>query len=155
MWAGRGLALFILLSCLGTLGGVVLISLDGVKGRYPTFYLLSLAWLLHYHYGVHLGKLGAFSFDISVMPTVTLYGMYIPLLLGAWRYVKGKARVLLFFGILASTLMICASLYAHGYLPYLASLATGTVELPLLPYLLVYTALILYGIKRAKRHPLD
>ncbi len=96
---------FVIVSCLGTLNGLMLASTRGifsiaVRGRGPAPHmfrqidpvtdmpgnsavmglLLSSAWLV-YFYGAHLTEpwFGPFSFDSSELPVITLYAMYLPI----------------------------------------------------------------------------
>lgn len=105
--AGTGVFVLVVISCLGTLNGLMLsccrgLYALGIRGEGPAPGLfrqvdpatkmpgnsaaLSLAfdafWLL-YFYGSNLGGgwFGHFSFDPSELPIVTLYAMYIPMFL--------------------------------------------------------------------------
>lgn len=103
--AGTLVFVLIVISCLGTLNGLMLACCRGMyalaargQGPLPTLFrqvdpvtnmpnnsaIFSLAvdgfWLL-YFYGANLTApwFGSFSFDSSELPIVTLYGMYIPM----------------------------------------------------------------------------
>jgi APA family basic amino acid/polyamine antiporter len=138
------LFVFVVISCLGTLNGLMMGSTRGFYalaardlGPSPEIYkaidkntnmptnssilglLLCGAWLL-YFYGANLTKpwFGPFSFDSSELPIVSLYAMYIPIFL----MIMSKEKDLSFFkryfmpalAVIACVFMVVAACYAHG-----------------------------------------
>ncbi len=133
--AGTVLNVFVVISCLGTLNGLMLAStrafysvavrnqgprpemlraVDGTSGM-PTNsgivgVAICIAWFF-YFYGANLTApiFGVFSFDSSELPIVTIYGMYIPVFVAfirkEWR---GENKVK---NVLFPTLAIVASLF--------------------------------------------
>ncbi|MGE5553731.1 MAG: APC family permease [Betaproteobacteria bacterium] len=142
---GTVLFVFVVISCLGTLNGLMMGSTRGLYalaardlGPAPETFkgidkntnmptnssvmgaLLCGAWLL-YFFGANLAPkpwFGPFSFDSSELPIVTLYAMYIPILL----MIMAKEKSLSFFkrffmpalAVCACVFMVVAAFYAHG-----------------------------------------
>lgn len=141
---GSLLVVFVIISCLGTLNGVML---GGTRGMYsiatrnmgpsPEIFksvdsttgmptnsavmglLLGCLWLV-YFFGANLTTpwFGAFSFDSSELPIVTIYALYIPIFV--MMMVKDK-DLGVFKRFVAPTLaigacifMIIAACYSHG-----------------------------------------
>lgn len=150
--AGALVFVLIVISCLGTLNGLMLGCCRGfyavaIRGRGPNPKLFSkidpvsnmpvnsaimgLAinafWLL-YFYGANLDTVnglwfGAFCFDSSELPIVTLYAMYIPLFVQLMRHGKGlnvmKRIIMPILAIVGCLIMLYAAFVAHGAaLPY-------------------------------------
>lgn len=82
--------------------------------------LLSAMWLL-YFYGANLTStwFGVFSFDSSELPIVTIYGLYIPIFISMMIKEKDlgtfKRFVMPILGVVASCVMITASIVGHGW----------------------------------------
>ncbi len=145
----------IVISCLGTLNGLMLActrSTYGLaargEGPRPDVFaevssttnmpsnsavlsmLLCGLWLF-YFYGANLTEpiFGLFSFDSSELPIITIYAFYIPLFIRmiTRRGDSGFLRGILLpiLGILASVFMVCAAIYAHGIVKYQAAAASG------------------------------
>lgn len=141
---GTVLFVFVVISCLGTLNGLmmgctrgfyslaarnmgprpeVLKAIDGHTNM-PTNssilgLLLSGVWLL-YFFGANLTApwFGPFSFDSSELPIITLYAMYIPIFI----MMMSKEHSLTFFrrylmpalALCACIFMVIAAFYSHG-----------------------------------------
>ncbi len=172
---GALLNICIVVSCLGTLNGLMLGVTRGmyaiaVRGEGPipeTFVqidkatnmttnssvwglFVSGAWLL-YFYGANLtsGWFGLFNFDSSELPIVTIYAFYIPIFI-IWM-IKEKDRgvltrfILPIASILSCAFMVFAAVYAHGITPYLTAKANGKFSFPVLFYLIVFAVIMVIG----------
>ena len=172
---GTALSVLIVISCFGTLNGLMLASTrgmyaisarnqgprpDSVNEISPTtnmpynsaiIGLLACSFWLFYFYGANLMTpiFGLFSFDSSELPIITIYGFYIPVFI---MFIKkhGKENtlknvVLPIFGILASGFMVFAAIYAHGIQPYLNAKANGSFSFPVLFYLIVFAVVLFVG----------
>jgi APA family basic amino acid/polyamine antiporter len=141
---GTLLFVFVIISCLGTLNGLMLGCTRGIYsiaarglGPNPKVFsqvdpttnmpvnsailglFLCAMWLL-YFYGANLTSswFGFFSFDSSELPIVTIYALYIPIFI---MFMK-KEKELTFFNrflmpslsLLGSIFMIIAAWFAHG-----------------------------------------
>lgn len=146
---GRGggilLMIFVLISCLGTLNGLMLACTRGMfsmaargRGPSPNMFrqidpvtdmagnsaaaglLLSAAWLV-YFYGANLTQpwFGPFSFDSSELPIITLYAMYLPIFVMMIKREKGlsifQRFVMPVFSCLGCLFMVAAALIAHRW----------------------------------------
>ena len=144
------LIVFVIISCLGTLNGIMLgctRSLYSVairkEGPRPFLFsqvdaatgipvnagiwglFISVCWLV-YFYGASFGKwFGRFSFDITELPAITMYALYIPIFLGMMKNEKqldGFRRfVMPTLAITSCLFILLTSCYAHrgeilGYL---------------------------------------
>lgn len=165
----------IVISCLGTLNGLMVGSTRGMyaiadRGQGPNPHLFSqidkstnmttnssvwglfvcAAWLL-YFYGANLtsGWFGLFNFDSSELPIVTIYAFYIPMLFMWMKTEKEmgvtKRFVLPALAIAACAFMIFAAVYAHGITPYLAAKEAGNFSFPVLFYLIVFAVIMVIG----------
>lgn len=159
---GTGLFVFVVISCLGTLNGLMLACTRGIyalsvrnmgpapqtfrqidpKTNMPTNasvlgLLFAAAWLL-YFYGANLTApwFGFFSFDSSELPIITIYAMYIPIFLLFIRKEKGmdffRGKLMPALGILGSLFMMYAAYVSHGK--------------AILAYLIVFLAIQLIGM---------
>ena len=172
---GTALSVLIVISCFGTLNGLMLASTRAMyaisvrnQGPKPEVVnevspttnmpynsaiigvLACSAWLF-YFYGANLMNpiFGLFSFDSSELPIITIYGFYIPVFI---MFIKkhGKENVLKnivlpILGILASGFMVFAAIYAHGIQPYLNAKANGSFSFPVLFYLIVFAVVLVIG----------
>ena len=142
--AGTLIFVFIIISCLGTLNGLMLGCTRGLYslaargyGPKPALYkqvdgatnmpansaimglLLCAFWLL-YFYGAQLTDVwfGPFSFDTSELPIVTLYAGYIPILYMMIKRETGlsafKRFVMPGLAALSCVFMVVAACIAHG-----------------------------------------
>ena len=171
----------IVISCLGTLNGLMVASTRGMyaiasrdEGPKPEMFkqidkstnmvsnsaiwgLFVCSFWLVYFYGANLtnGWFGPFNFDSSELPIVTIYAMYIPVFL-VWM-VKEKSlgfvkRFLLpILAIFACGFMVFAAIYAHGITPYLKAKAAGEFSFPVLFYLIAFA--VIMGIGLLLRRP--
>ena len=172
---GTLLNICIVVSCLGTLNGLMVGATRGMyaiaaRGEGPipnTFSQVDTAtnmttnssvwglfvcglWLL-YFYGANLtaGWFGIFNFDSSELPIVTIYAMYIPMLIAWMKKEKEmstfKRFILPSIALAACAFMVFAAVYAHGITPFLAAKANGTFSFPVLFYLIIYAAVMAAG----------
>ncbi len=172
---GTILNAFIVISCLGTLNGLMVAVTRGMyaiatRGEGPGQAMfrridphtnmvtnsavwgvfITAAWLV-YFYGANLtdGWFGYFNFDSSELPIVTIYALYIPIFI-RWM-VKEKElgfvkRFLLpILAILACAFMVFAAVYAHGITQYLAAKEAGEFKFPVLFYLVVFAVIMVIG----------
>ena len=152
---GNILNLFVAVSCLGTLNGLLIGCIRGmyslaVRGMGPKVNLMKQvdagsgmpanscivglvivgAWMV-YFYGANLTTpwFGKFSFDSSELPIITIYALYIPMFIQFMRKEKNlpalKRFVLPTLGIIGSAFMVFAAFYSHGYAPYIAAKEAG------------------------------
>ncbi len=172
---GTILNICIIISCLGTLNGLMVGATRGMyaiaarnDGPKPeTFSQIDKAtnmttnssvwglfvcaiWLV-YFYGANLtnGWFGVFNFDSSELPIVTIYAMYIPIFI-AWMIKEKdmgvfKRFILPVISIIACLFMVFAAVYAHGITPYLAAKANGTFSFPVLFYLIIFAVVMILG----------
>ena len=172
---GAILNVCIVISCLGTLNGLMVGATRGMYaiasrnlGPKPEMFgqvdkstnmtsnssvwglFVCAAWLL-YFYGANLteGWFGLFNFDSSELPIVTIYGMYIPIFI-AWMVKEKdmgvfKRFILPIFSIIACAFMVFAAIYAHGITPYLAAKAEGAFKFPVLFYLVIFAVIMVIG----------
>jgi APA family basic amino acid/polyamine antiporter len=108
-------------------------------------------WLV-YFYGANLtsGWFGVFNFDSSELPIITIYGMYIPILIAWIKKEKDlsvtKRFILPILSIIACLFMVFAAIYAHGITPYLNAKEAGTgFVFPVLFYIIVYAVVMGLG----------
>ncbi len=172
---GSILNVCIVISCLGTLNGLMVASTRGMyaiasRGMGPKAemfkqvdattnmthnssvwgLLVCAAWLL-YFYGANLtsGWFGLFNFDSSELPIVTIYAMYIPIFIAWMKKEKDmgvfKRFVLPIAALISCVVMVAAAIYAHGVSPYLAAQAEGKFSFPVLFYVIVYGVIMAIG----------
>lgn len=141
--AGTLLFVFIVISCLGTLNGLMVATVRGMyaiatrgNGPKPEVMkqvapvvnmpvnsgiigaLLVATWLL-YFYGANLteGWFGPFCFDSSELPIITIYAMYIPIFIKLMKVEKDwgtfKRFVMPVLSICGCLVMVIAAIYAH------------------------------------------
>lgn len=173
--AGTILNTFIVISCLGTLNGLMLGTTRGMyslaareQGPVPErfkevsastnmptnssiFGLLMCGIWLFYFYGANLTTpiLGLFSFDSSELPIITIYALYIPIffmfIVKNGKENKFKNIFLPILGIISSVFMIFAAFYAHGISKYQVAAANGEFSFPVLFYLIIFAIIMLVG----------
>lgn len=165
----------IVVSCLGTLNGLMLAETRGmyaiaVRGEGPNPEMFSqidkttnmttnssvwglfvcALWFL-YFYGANLteGWFGLFNFDSSELPIVTIYAMYIPMFISWIKNEKDlgtfKRFVLPIVSIVACAFMVFAAVYAHGITPYLTAKEGGKFSFPVLFYLIIFAVIMGVG----------
>jgi len=181
---GMLLNICIVISCLGTLNGLMVACTRGMyaiavrnEGPNPKLFsqvdpvtnmvtnssvwglLLCCVWMV-YFYGANLtsGWFGLFNFDSSELPIVTIYAMYIPMLIMWMKKEKKMGFVRRFMlpglSIASCGFMIFAAVYAHGITPYLAAKDNGAFSCPVLFYLILFAAVMAIGalVKKPKRN---
>lgn len=172
---GTLLNICIVVSCLGTLNGLMVGATRGMyaiaaRGDGPmpqTFSQVDKAtnmttnssvwglfvcglWLV-YFYGANLtsGWFGVFNFDSSELPIVTIYAMYIPIFIAWMKKEKQEGvfnrYILPTVSLLACLFMVFAAVYAHGITPYLSAKANGTFSFPVLFYLIIFAVVMILG----------
>ena len=172
---GTFLNICIVVSCLGTLNGLMVGATRGMyaissrnEGPRPEMFnqidgttnmvtnssiwglFVCAAWLV-YFYGANLtsGWFGYFNFDSSELPIVTIYGMYIPIFI-VWMIKEKelgfvKRFLLPSIATVACGFMVFAAVYAHGITPYLSAKANGEFSFPVLFYLILFAVIMLAG----------
>ena len=172
---GKILQVCIVISCLGTLNGLMMGASRGMyaiaarnEGPNPKMFaqidpttnmtsnsavwglLVCCIWMV-YFYGANLtaGWFGKFNFDSSELPIVTIYGMYIPMFIMWMKKEKDldifKRFILPGLSIVACAFMVFAAVYAHGITPYQAAQAEGKFSFPVLFYLIIYVVVLVIG----------
>jgi APA family basic amino acid/polyamine antiporter len=178
---GAILNVFIVISCLGTLNGLMVAATRGMyaiasrnEGPKPEVFnqvdkstnmvtnsaiwgLFVCSFWLVYFYGANLtdGWFGPFNFDSSELPNVTIYAMYIPIFL-IWMVKEkqlgfAKRFLLPILATLSCCFMVFAAVYAHGITPYRAAKANGEFSFPVLFYLIIFA--VIMGIGFVLRKP--
>ena len=167
---------FVVISCLGTLNGLMLGCTRGmysiaVRGNGPAAdtlsqvdkntnmphnsaicgLLLCAVWLF-YFFGANLREslFGLFSFDSSELSIITIYALYIPIFV---VFIKKEGKkdilrniILPIAAIISSVFMIFAAVYAHGIKPYLIAKESGSFSFPVLFYLIIFVVVMIIGI---------
>ena len=172
---GTILNICIVISCLGTLNGLMVAATRGMyaiaarnQGPKPKMFrqvdehtnmvsnsaiwglMMCCVWMV-YFYGANLssGWFGLFNFDSSELPIITIYAMYIPMFIMWMKKEKDLGvfkRFVLPVAALASCLfMVFAAVYAHGITPYLNAQKDGKFSLPVLFYLIIFAAIMFAG----------
>ena len=173
---GTFLNICIVISCLGTLNGLMVGATRGMyaiaaRGQGPSPRLfrqidketnmttnssiwglfVCSAWLI-YFYGANLtdgGWFGLFNFDSSELPIVTIYAMYIPILIAWMKKEKEfgivKRFILPIASLISCAFMVFAAVYAHGITPYMAAKANGGFAFPVLFYLILFAVVMIIG----------
>ena len=172
---GTILNILIVVSCLGTLNGLMLGTTRGlysiaIRGEGPNPKMFSQVdettnmptnssifgllvcgiWLL-YFYGANLTStwFGLFSFDSSELPIITIYAMYIPMII-MWIVKEKELSVFKRFVLPIASIVACAFLVfvavmTHGINPYLAAKEAGTFSFPVLFYLIIFAVIMFIG----------
>jgi APA family basic amino acid/polyamine antiporter len=172
---GTFLNICIVISCLGTLNGLMVAATRGMysiaarnEGPSPRMFgqidrasnmatnssiwgLFVCALWLVYFYGANLtsGWFGLFNFDSSELPIVTIYAMYIPMFIMWMAKEKElgtvKRFVLPALSIFACAFMVFAAVYAHGITPFKAAAENGKFSFPVLFYIIIFAVIMLAG----------
>ena len=163
---GTILFVFVVISCLGTLNGLMMGCTRGfyalaARGIGPAPHvfsqvdkatnmptnasvmgaMLAAFWLL-YFYGANLTApwFGPFCFDSSELPIVTLYAMYIPMFIMFMKKERDltpfKRIVLPLLAVCGSLFMVIAAIFAHG--------------MAVAYYLIIFVVIMLVGVLFAK-----
>ena len=108
-------------------------------------------WLLYYYISqFNADILGWFSFDSSELPIITVYLFYIPIfvmfIIKHGKENRLKNIVLPIFAIASSGFMVFATIYAHGYIPYINAQKLGDFAFPVLFYLIVFIIIMSIGL---------
>ena len=172
--AGTILNVFVVVSCLGTLNGLMMAStrsmyslairkqgpeterfsqIDKISNMPTNSGIIGLAlcavWFF-YFYGANLTDniFGVFGFDSSELPIITIYALYIPIFI---VYIKKEGKkdkikniLLPVLAIIASLFMIFSAFYAHGIKPYNNAKSNGEFSFPILFYMVIF--IIIMGI---------
>ena len=172
---GTILNAFIVVSCLGTLNGLMIACPRSfyslaVRNRGPkpdalssvdsesnmpsnagVLALLFCAGWYFYFYGANLTApiFGVFSFDSSELPIITIYGLYVPLFV-TFIIKEGKKNVfknivMPTLATIASLFMVFVAIYAHGVRPYQNAAANGEFSFPVLFYLIIFAVIMAIG----------
>ena len=150
---GTILKLFVALSCLGTLNGLMLASTRTMyalaargTGPCPKVFsridektnmpiassvsglLFATFWFLHFYASQLIGLLGPFGFDSSELPIITLYAFYIPIYISFMKQSKEfgivKRFVIPILAVAGSIFMVYAAASSHsGVVYYLLTFA--------------------------------
>ena len=133
---------FIIFSCLGTLNGLMVASTRGVyslaargEGIRPATFanidrstnmphnsaalglLLCGAWMAYFVGGQFFGWFGSYAFDSSELPIITIYPIYVPILVSFMIKEKGLNPffrfVLPILSIIGAGVMVAASIFRH------------------------------------------
>ena len=166
---------FIVVSCLGTLNGLMLActrsvysiavrdcgpnpkmfaAVDGQTNMPSNSGVLALlfcgAWYF-YFYAANLTNpvFGLFSFDSSELPIITIYAIYIPIFV-MFIIKEGKKNIfrnmiMPILATVASVFMVFVAIYAHGVKPYLDAAENGKFAFPVLFYLIVFAVIMAIG----------
>lgn len=169
------LFLFITISCLGTLNGLMVGCTRGMYSlaarkqgpAHKVFVqvdemtnmpanssvvglLLAVFWFL-YFYGANLstGWFGLFNFDSSELPIVSAYSMYIPIFVMFMVKAKDLSPVKRFvipsLAVGGCLFMVISAVFSHGVVPYLEAKAQGKFSLPILFYLILFAVFMAIG----------
>lgn len=164
--ASQGLFVFVVLSCLGTCNGLMMgctrgfyaVALRG-KGPAPkmlaqldgysnmptnaaaTGLLMAGLWAWYFYFGTLKNQLGAFRFDSSEVPIITLYAMYIPIFLCFMK--KNKEEPFL-RRVLIPTLAImgCSFIVVAGFISY---------GVDIFYYFIIYLSVMFLGFMFSKK----
>lgn len=169
---GTLLSIFIVISCLGTVNGLMMANARSMysiamRGNGPkpalfarvdettnmpinsTFFgaFLVMIWLL-YFFGANLssGWFGLFNFDSSELVIVALYAMYIPIFLKMYQdkeLSSLKRTVVPTLAIFSCLFLAGCAVYAHGIVKYQEAAANGEFAFPVLFFCIV-TAVVLF-----------
>lgn len=160
--AGTGVMVLIVISCMGTTNGLMLACTRGLyavaarnEGPRPDILgnvdkmvkmpvnaavaglMLCATWMT-YFYGANLTDpwFGKFSFDISELPIITVYALYLPIFINMMRKEKALKG---FQRFVAPLLAICGS----GFMVYAAIFAHGE---KVISYLIVFAVIMVIGV---------
>jgi len=166
--AGTLLFVIVIISCLGTLNGLMIGSVRGVyslaarnQGPNPEVFIsldqktnmpgnsavvglmFCMLWLA-YFFGANLDGVkwfGAFSFDSSELPIITLYGAYIPVFI---RMITREQDLSVFKRVVMPVLAILSCLFMVG-----AAIISHTMAV--VYYLIIFAVMMLAGVVFQRR----
>ncbi|MBQ3999412.1 MAG: APC family permease [Oscillospiraceae bacterium] len=170
---GRILNIFIFISCLCTTHGLMIansrniysLAVRGNGPHYKVFAhvdpstrmpinstlfgaMISMVWLVYFFGANVLGSwFGVFAFDSSELPIVNLYAFYIPIFFMMYKdkSLSGFNRfVAPTMSIISCIFLIACAVYTHGIVKYRQAAAAGTFSCPVLFYLIVFAAVMIY-----------
>ena len=175
---GTILNVLVVVSCLGTLNGLMVGSTRGlysvsVRGEGPLpkmfsqvdeysgmptnssiFALFCCAfWLLYFYLGnvanQMTGVLGVFNFDSSELPVITIYALYIPMLI-KWIIKEKdlgvfKRFILPILAIFACLFLVFVAVYSHGIIPFINAQKVGEFRCPVIFYFIIFAVVMLIG----------
>lgn len=173
---GTILNVFIVVSCLGTLNGLMLANTRSIysiairaRGPKPRVFaqideqtnmpansgalsLLFCGVWFFYFYAANLTTpvFGVFSFDSSELPIITVYAIYIPIFI-MFIVKEGKKNifkntVMPVLSLICSLFMVFVAIYAHGIKFYKEAAAVGKFSFPVLFYLIVFAVIMCIGM---------
>lgn len=178
---GSILNAFIVISCLGTLNGLMIAcprsfyslairecgpkpktfaAVDGETNMPSNAGILALLFCgmwYFYFYGANLTApiFGVFSFDSSELPIITVYTLYIPMYV---VFIKKEGKKNIFkntvmpiLASIASLFMVFVAIYAHGIRPYQKAAANGEFAFPVLFYLIIFAVIMIVGMSLYKK----
>ena len=172
---GTLLNICIVISCLGTLNGLMVATTRGMyaiacrdEGPKPYMFkqidkstnmvtnssvwglLVCSIWLVYFYGANHTnGWFGIFNFDSSELPIITIYAFYIPIFILWMKKEKElgfvKRFMLPVLSILSCLFMVFAAVYSHGIVPYMNAKANGSFAFPVLFYVIVFAVIMIIG----------
>ncbi len=174
---GTILNVLVVVSCLGTLNGLMVGSTRGlysiaVRGEGPLPKMFSQVdsnsgmptnssifglfccgfWLLYFYLGNLSGDggvLGVFNFDSSELPVITIYALYVPMII-KWIIKEKdlgifKRFILPIASIIACLFLVFVALYSHGINKFIQAQAKGEFSCPVIFYLIVFAIVMFIG----------
>lgn len=168
-FGGTGLFVMIVVSCYGALNGLMMATVRSFyslaikgKGYKPELFsqighrtkmpvyggfaslILCVLWLIFY-YGAWLDPqpwFGLFCFDVSEIPILTLYAMYLPLFYRLVLTCKGNVKIIIpVLAIFGSLFMLLASIVSH--------------RLTIIVYLIIFAVIMIIGIPGNRKRQID
>ena len=95
------------------------------------------------------GVLGVFNFDSSELPVITIYALYVPMLIKWIIQEKDlgvfKRFILPILAIFACLFLVFVAVYSHGILPFINAQANGEFKCPVIFYFIVFGIVMLIG----------
>ncbi len=174
-FGGAVLNILIVVSCLGTLNGLMLGTTRGlyslaIRGEGPNpkmfsqvddssnmptnssiFGLFVCAMWLIYFYGANLTSnwFGVFSFDSSELPVITIYAMYVPMII-MWIVKEKdlsvfKRFILPIASVISCLFLVFVAVMTHGVNKYFEAQAKGVFSFPVLFYLIIFAIIMFIG----------
>ena len=110
-------------------------------------------WLLYFYLGnvanQMTGVLGVFNFDSSELPVITIYALYVPMLI-KWIIKEKdlgvfKRFILPILSIIACLFLAFVAVYSHGIVYLMDWLNGGEFKCPVIFYFIVFGIFMLIG----------